>query len=154
MYKKIVAVDFDGTLVHNKYPDIENPNMELIEFIKEHREEYIWILWTCRHDDDLVAAVSYMRDEHGIEFDYINENVPDAIEKFGDSRKLGANYYIDDKNISLEALKRQNEEEKLQEKIEGAIVETDAEGEDRSTQYGSSSCCDCDKCPEMPEKTR
>lgn len=94
---EIIAVDFDGTLVNNRYPFIENPNMQLIAYIKEHRHSYTWILWTCREGQQLKNAVDYMRDEHGIVFDYINENVPWMIDKFGDSRKIYANRYIDDK---------------------------------------------------------
>lgn len=97
--KKIIAVDFDGTLVHNKYPYCENPNMQLINFIKEHRNEYVWILWTCRHDEQLNMAVRYMREEHQIVFDYINENASWLIEEYGDTRKVYADIYIDDKAI-------------------------------------------------------
>lgn len=104
--KKIIAVDFDGTLVFNKYPFIENPNIELIEYIKEHRDEYVWILWTCRHDEQLAFAIEYMKTEHGIEFDYINQNVPWKVAEFGDTRKVYADYYIDDKNTDLAFLKK------------------------------------------------
>ena len=97
----IVAVDFDGTLVHNKYPFIENPNLSLIAFIKSNFDKYIWILWTCRHDEQLEYAVDYMAKEHGILFDYINANAPWLIEQYGDCRKVSADYYIDDRNISL-----------------------------------------------------
>ena len=45
-YKPVVAVDFDGTLIFNKYPILENPNMRLIKYIQKHRNEYTWILWT------------------------------------------------------------------------------------------------------------
>lgn len=101
MNKKIIAVDFDGTLVFNKYPFIENPNVELLEFIKENRDNYVWILYTLRHDKQLDYAIKYLREEWGIEFDYVNENVPWLIEKYGDSRKICADYYIDDRNILL-----------------------------------------------------
>lgn len=95
--KKIIAVDFDGTLVHNRYPFCENPNIELINFIKEHRNDYIWILWTCRHGEQLNMAVRYMREEHQVSFDFINQNAPWLIEEFGDTRKIFADIYIDDK---------------------------------------------------------
>lgn len=94
---KIIAVDFDGTLVNNKYPYIENPNMSLINYIKEHRNCYIWILWTCRQGEQLKLAVDWLKNEQGIEFDYINENVPWLINKYGDTRKIYADIYIDDK---------------------------------------------------------
>lgn len=95
--KKIVAVDFDGTLVHNKYPFCENPNMKLINFIKEHRNDYIWILWTCRHDEQLNMAVRYMKEEHQIVFDFVNQNATWLIDEYGDTRKVFADIYIDDK---------------------------------------------------------
>lgn len=104
--KKIVAVDFDGTLVHNKYPFCENPNMKLINFIKEHRNDYIWILWTCRHDEQLNMAVRYMKEEHQIVFDFVNQNAFWLIDEYGDTRKIFADYYIDDKNISIDRLER------------------------------------------------
>ena len=99
-YKKTIAVDFDGTLIFNKYPILENPNMKLINFIKKHRNEYTWILWTCRSGDKLDEAIEYMK-SFGIEFDYVNENRMETIAMFGDSRKVWANYYLDDKNTSL-----------------------------------------------------
>lgn len=33
MENNIIAVDFDGTLCENKYPEIGEPNMELIDFL-------------------------------------------------------------------------------------------------------------------------
>ena len=33
MKNNIIAVDFDGTLCENKYPEIGEPNMELINFL-------------------------------------------------------------------------------------------------------------------------
>ena len=40
---------------------------------------------------------------YGLEFDYINENVPENIEKYGnDCRKVYANHYVDDRAQSIE----------------------------------------------------
>lgn len=96
--KPIVAVDFDGCLVHNKYPYCENPNMELINFIREHINDYVWILWTCRHDEQLNMAKKYLYEEFGLVFDFVNQNVPWMIDQYGDTRKVFADYYIDDKS--------------------------------------------------------
>ena len=39
---------------------------------------------------------------HGLKFDAVNENLPEMIKLFGsDSRKVFADYYLDDKNLSL-----------------------------------------------------
>ena len=96
----IVAIDFDGTIVFNKYPFIENPNTILIEWIKANRHRYIFILWTCRHGSQLDKAVKWLK-EQGIEFDLINDNVPWLKAEFGDTRKVFADYYVDDKNVLM-----------------------------------------------------
>lgn len=99
--KKIIAVDFDGTLVFNNYPTISNPNLDLVYFIKDNRDKYTWILWTCRQGTALKNAIDYMRLKFGIEFDYVNANTIEKIDEFGDTRKVYADYYIDDKNCHL-----------------------------------------------------
>lgn len=34
----IIAVDFDGTLCENKWPEIGEPNKELIAYLKKRQE--------------------------------------------------------------------------------------------------------------------
>lgn len=100
--KKVIAIDFDGTIVENAFPAIGRPKKDVIAFIKRHRQKYVWILWTCRSDDKLEDAIKYMA-LNGITFDYVNENTREHIEKYGtDSRKIYADYYIDDKNKMIE----------------------------------------------------
>lgn len=97
---KIIAVDFDGTLFEDKWPEIGEPNKELIEYLKIRQAlgDKI-ILWTCRCGKDLINAVEKC-EKHELIFDEVNENLPEAIEKFGNnSRKIFAHEYIDDKNI-------------------------------------------------------
>lgn len=103
-YKRIYAVDFDGTLAETKFTEIIAPISHMIDFCKELKKDRnnILILWTCRCGEDLAAAVEYCRD-CGLEFDFINENVPENVEKFGnDSRKIFAHVYIDDKAVNPE----------------------------------------------------
>lgn len=94
----IIAVDFDGTLCADKYPDIGHPNSLMIAVLIDARKEGSKvILWTCRSGEKLKAAVDWCK-RRGLEFDAVNENVPEAIEKYGgDSRKIFADVYIDDK---------------------------------------------------------
>lgn len=99
--KQVIAVDFDGTLVHNRYPFCENPNLELINFIKAHKDEYVWILWTCRHGEQLDMALQYLWIGFGLKFDFVNANVPWLIDQYGDTRKIFADYYIDEKNAYI-----------------------------------------------------
>lgn len=97
----IYAVDFDGTLSFGRFPDIGEPNYNLFHFLiseKEHGARLI--LHTCRTGDNLAAAVDYCRD-HGLEFEFVNENLPELIELYGgDTRKINADFYIDDKAIN------------------------------------------------------
>lgn len=100
---QIIAVDFDGTLFDTEWPSIiKKPNTELIDWLKNrqsHEDSDRIILWTCRCGKDLEVAVNACA-EQGLIFDAINENLPDMIEKFGgDSRKIFADIYIDDKVI-------------------------------------------------------
>lgn len=100
-YRKIYAVDFDGTLAKTRFPEIISPNVTMFMLCKQlKRNGAIIILWTCRCGKDLDDAVEYCK-KYGLEFDYINENVPENIEKWGnDSRKIFAHEYIDDKSWS------------------------------------------------------
>lgn len=97
---KIIAVDFDGTLCENKWPEIGEPNEELIWYLRKRQAEGDkLILWTCRVDDMLQKAVEWCYD-YGLIFNAVNENLPEIIENFGsDTRKIFANEYIDDRNI-------------------------------------------------------
>ncbi len=100
--KKIIAFDFDGTLAKTDYPTILEPKHEVIEAAKRLKENgNTIILYTCRHDADLDAAIEFCA-EHGLVFDYVNENVPENIEKFGDCRKIFADLYIDDRARPVE----------------------------------------------------
>lgn len=94
---KIIAVDFDGTLCENAWPDIGDPITEVINYIKKQKKEGAQIiLWTCRVDQKLAEAVSWCA-KQGIFLDAVNQNVPEIIKAFGtDCRKIYADIYIDD----------------------------------------------------------
>ena len=104
--KKIIAIDFDGTIVENRFPNIGEPKHDVIGFMKRHRRKYVWILWTCRTEDRLKEAVEYMKKEHGFTFDYVNANSDEHIALYGnDCRKVYADYYVDDKNANLSEIR-------------------------------------------------
>ncbi len=101
MNEQIIAVDFDGTLCENKWPEIGEPNTNLIGYLIEMRKSFgaKIILWTCRVGEMLDKAVNWCS-EHRLEFDAVNENLPHIVERFGsDTRKIFANVYIDDRNF-------------------------------------------------------
>ena len=109
MKNKIIAVDFDGTLCVNKYPEIGDPNEELIAYLKKRQANgEKLILWTNRVDDRLDEAVKWCA-EHGLMFDAVNDNLPEIVESFGGNcRKIFANEYIDDRNRLLESCREKS----------------------------------------------
>lgn len=101
----IIAVDFDGTLCENKYPNIGAMNTYLIDLLKKRQKvgDKI-ILWTCRVGKKLQEAIDKCK-EHGLIFDAVNENIPEIIKSFGsDTRKIFADEYIDDHNTCFKTL--------------------------------------------------
>lgn len=99
---KIIAVDFDGTLCQDKWPDIGKPNREIIHaLIQRQAAGDKVILWTCRCGVALDAAIAWSMD-HGLRFDAINENTPENIAEFGnDCRKVFAHEYWDDRSVMV-----------------------------------------------------
>ena len=95
---KIIAVDFDGTLCKNAWPEIGEANEPLIKYVKEKQANGDKIiLWTCRTGELLQAALVWCL-AHGLIFDMVNANLPEVIETMGgDTRKIYADEYIDDK---------------------------------------------------------
>lgn len=94
----IWAIDFDGTLTSGgKFPYIGKPNVSLIELLKMAKLQGVrLILWTSREGNYLNEAIEWCKD-HGLEFDAVNDNLPEIIERCGNSRKVIANLFIDDR---------------------------------------------------------
>lgn len=100
--RKAIAIDFDGCLCSNVYPEIGAPNWGVIERAKrEQRAGAGLILWTCREGKLLDEAVNACA-MWGLAFDAVNESLPDWIEAFGNRpRKVGASEYWDDRAVCL-----------------------------------------------------
>lgn len=96
----IIAVDFDGTLCNNCWPDIGEPNYELIDYLRNcHYSGAKLILWTCREGELLDKAVAWC-EERGLFFDAVNDNIPESIKEYGGNcRKVSADIYIDDRSV-------------------------------------------------------
>lgn len=98
---KILAVDFDDTIAFTQFPDVIEPNYKVIRYVKYFKSEGgKVILNTCRHDKSLEQAVDFCL-SMGLEFDKVNENLDEEIAMFGDSRKVFAHYYLDDKAMKI-----------------------------------------------------
>ena len=98
----VIAVDFDGTLCENRYPEIGEPRMSLINQVKFAKSQGMKvILWTCRTEKLLDEAVGWC-EEHGLVFDAVNENLQERIDTYGgDCRKISADFYLDDKAVTI-----------------------------------------------------
>ena len=99
---KIIAVDFDGCLAVNKWPEIGAPIETTIQKLKsEQANGAKVILWTNRVGEPLEKAVQFCK-EQGIHLDEVNKNFPEIIEAFGgDCRKVFANEYWDDRAVYM-----------------------------------------------------
>lgn len=101
-WRRIIAIDFDGTLCENAWPEIGAPKWDIIQRAKAEQEAgTALILWTCREGERLENALAACR-EWGLTFDAVNENLPELIEAYGgDCRKVTATEYWDDKAGTL-----------------------------------------------------
>ncbi len=96
----IIAIDFDGTLHWGQYPNIGIIAQGAVENImKLRRDGHYIIIWTCRTGDLLTEAINWLC-EWGIPYNRINDNHPsNKVEFGGNTRKIYADVYIDDKQI-------------------------------------------------------
>lgn len=104
--KKLISVDFDGTIVTHEYPDIGEFLPHAQRVLKRIQDaEHRLILNTCREDSGkrkyLTEAVEFCM-SNGINFVSVNENHQDDDFRDGKGRKVYANLHIDDKNFHPE----------------------------------------------------
>ena len=94
-----IAVDFDGTIVEHKYPQIGKEKLFAFETIKQLiKQKHQLILWTYRAGKELDEAVEFCM-ENGVEFFAVNKNYPEEHYDGSISRKIDADVYIDDRNV-------------------------------------------------------
>ena len=95
-----IAVDFDGTIVEDQYPDIGKEKRFAFMTLKAlQKEGHQLILWTYRSGKFLEEAVAFCR-QNGIEFYAVNRSYPEEeLDETQMSRKIRADVFIDDRNI-------------------------------------------------------
>ena len=95
-----IAVDFDGTIVEHKYPEIGKEILFAFETLRALQDQgHQLILWTFRSGKELDEAVEYCR-RNGVEFYAVNSSYPEEeFDEDYDSRKIDADVFIDDRNI-------------------------------------------------------
>lgn len=105
----IVAVDFDGILCRDEFPQIGEPNYGVVSLVREIIDAgHEVVLWTGRADDRLVEAVRWCEDR-GLHFCAVNENAPSNRARYegeypNGTRKVYADAYLDDKSVEFRSL--------------------------------------------------
>jgi len=94
----VIAVDFDGTIVENRLPNIGPERPFAVECLLNLQKEdkHQLILWTVREGFMLEEAVDWCK-SNGIVFFAVNKSFPE--EKEIRSRKIKADLFIDDCNL-------------------------------------------------------
>ncbi len=97
-----IAVDFDGTIVDHRYPEIGEEKPFATDTLKMLiKDRHKLILWTVREGRLLDEAVEWCR-QRGVEFYAVNKDYPEETMENNQhfSRKLNSiDYWIDDRNI-------------------------------------------------------
>ncbi len=96
----IIGIDFDGTIVENRYPQIGDERPFATETLKMLKNDgHRLILWTVREGKQLEDAVAWCK-ERGVEFYSVNRDYPEeSASHTGFSRKIKADIFIDDRNL-------------------------------------------------------
>ena len=103
----VIAIDFDGTIVREVFPDIGEEIPGAIEVLKRlQKAGHFIILWTCREEQGLADALEFLR-LRGFVPDAVNNHHPELEKAFTKkypeyregSRKVWAHIYIDDKHL-------------------------------------------------------
>ena len=94
-----IAVDFDGTIVEYKYPEIGKEKPFAIQTLRTLQQEgNRIILFTSREGELLEDAVAYCH-KKGLDFFAVNSNQPADALFPRQTSKVIADVYIDDKNL-------------------------------------------------------
>ena len=96
-----IAVDFDGTIVEHRYPEIGREIPFATDTLKMLiKERHKLILWSVREGKLLDDAVEWCK-ARGVEFYAINKDFPeeDVEKNMHFSRKLKADVWIDVRNV-------------------------------------------------------
>ena len=116
----LLAVDYDGTLFEGSWPNQGKPIQDIIDKVKKFKELGAEVvLWTCREGISLKEALERCKEE-GLEFDAVNDNAPSQLEYMAEkaaqgeifaTRKIFADFYLDDRAMNLDIFRTINPEE-------------------------------------------
>lgn len=95
-----ISIDFDGTI----YEAVDWPNIGKLlpgarEVINEFFNRGYTIIINTLREGDYAEYAKKALELDGIHYHYFNENTKEGIDKYYDSRKIGADVYIDDRCV-------------------------------------------------------
>lgn len=97
-----IAIDFDGTVVEDRYPEIGRERPFATDTLRTLiADRHRLILWTVREGRSLEEAIAWCK-ERGVEFYAVNKDFPEERGTENNnhfSRKIKADLFIDDRNI-------------------------------------------------------
>lgn len=96
---KYFAIDFDGTIAYDAYPEIGSLIPGAKETMAKIRELGGQIaIWTCRTHQAREDAKEFLK-TNGIKYDKFNEPFDENVNQYGGdhARKIFADVYIDDR---------------------------------------------------------
>lgn len=94
-----IAVDFDGTIVEHRYPEIGPEMLFAFQTLRMLQQKgHKLVLWSFREGRTLDEAVEYCK-QNGVVFYAVNRNYPEEEWQPGISRKINADIFIDDRNV-------------------------------------------------------
>lgn len=111
----IIAIDFDGVLCEDRFPEIGAPDYEVVSLVRQLIDAgHEVILWTCRVDARLQEAVEWCEDR-GLRFCAVNENAPSnrarwAAKYPNGTRKVYADVYVEDHDLLYRRAERLHRE--------------------------------------------
>lgn len=101
----IIAVDFDGVIVEDKFPEIGKVDQHMVDACKRAASRgHELVLWTSRVGHKLQEAVDKCN-ELGLEFVAVNSRAPSNEKEFSTNpRKIFAHAYIDDRAVGYKRI--------------------------------------------------
>lgn len=111
IFRRTIAVDFDGVLCCSPYPKANRQNWLnkiVLKYLRYRQKKGdAIVIWTCRTDDRRIGDSSLGKARlflRKLDFypDAFNENILERTEYYGvSSRKISADRYIDDRNVGV-----------------------------------------------------
>ena len=97
----VLAIDFDGCVVEEAYPEIGELRKDAKKIINQLVQDgHYVIIWTCRTGEYLHKAELFLI-ENKIHYHKINQHHPKDLLYYKEyGPKIGADYYLDDKCIA------------------------------------------------------